>query len=49
MGKNSMMYHLGVLSSVSSLRDGHEILNGRKNRDEEHTKLIVNHIDFILS
>lgn len=44
-----MMYHLGVLSSISCLRTGYEELHGNSERDEDHYKLATIHMDYVLS
>lgn len=43
------MYQLGVLSSISTLRNGYTLLHGLSDRDENHYKMGTIHIDYILS
>lgn len=43
------MYQMGVLSSISTIKNGYTYLHGFSDRDETHYKMGTIHIDYILS
>lgn len=48
-GDNSIMYQVGTISSLATLRHAYDYLNGRNDRDEDHYKMATIHMDFILT